>query len=373
MNYCKRCVLPDTRPGLLFDNLGVCSACKCHESRNLIDWKKREKAFDEVVANAKTKNAGYDCLIPVSGGKDSTWQVVKCLEKGLNPLCVTWRTPARTLVGQKNLDNLVSLGVDHMDYQISPKTEKKFMLEALRRFGSTAIPMHMAIFNIPLKVALKFEIPLIIWGENSAFEYSGLGNESTGFKLNSEWLKNFGVTHRTTAKDWICDNLTQKELTPYFGPTPEELEKCGTLAVFLGYYFAWDVKTTKGVAQANGFQGSIDGCPKTGIYDFADIDDDFISIHHFLKWYKFGFTRSYDNLSLEIRNGRISRDQAIQMLYDIGDDTPKADIQKFCDFVNITEDRFYKICEKFRNLEIWSQESGIWKIKDFLIPNWNWS
>ena len=120
--------------------------------------------------------------------------------KGLNPLCVTWKTPIRTSVGQKNLDNLVSLGVDHLDYQISPKTEKKFMLEALRRFGSTAIPMHMAIFNIPLKVALKFEIPLIIWGENSAFEYSGLGDESTGFKLNSEWLKNFGVTHGTTAK-----------------------------------------------------------------------------------------------------------------------------------------------------------------------------
>ena len=373
MNYCKRCVLPDTRPGILFDSSGVCSACKCHESRNLIDWKKREEAFDEVVDNAKTKNAGYDCLIPVSGGKDSTWQVVKCLEKELNPLCVTWKTPARTSVGQKNLDNLVSLGVDHLDYQISPKTEKKFMLEALRRFGSTAIPMHMAIFNIPLKVALKFGIPLIIWGENSAFEYSGLGDESTGFKLNSEWLKNFGVTHGTTATDWISDNLTPKELTPYFGPTPEELEKCGTLAVFLGYFFAWDVETTKRVAHANGFQGSIDDCPKTGIYDFADIDDDFISIHHFLKWYKFGFTRSYDNLSLEIRNGRVSRDQAIQTLNEIGDETPKADIQKFCDFVGITEDRFYKICEKFRNLEIWSQESGIWKIKDFLIPNWNWS
>ena len=134
---------------------------------------------------------------------------------------------------------------------------------------------------------MKF--PLIIWGENSAFEYSGLGDESTGFKLNSEWLKNFGVTHGTTAKDWISDNLTLKELTPYFGPTPEELEKCGTLAVFLGYYFAWDVETTKGVAQANGFQGSIDGCPKTGIYDFADIDDDFIV-----------FTTSLNGISLDL-------------------------------------------------------------------------
>ena len=372
MNYCKRCVLPDTRPGVLLDDSGICSACKCHESRNQIDWKKREEAFDKVVANAKIKNAGYDCLIPVSGGKDSTWQVVKCLEKGLNPLCVTWKTPARTSVGQKNLDNLVSLGVDHLDYQISPKTEKKFMLEALRRFGSTAIPMHMAIFNIPLKVALKFEIPLIIWGENSAFEYSGLGEESTGFKLNSEWLKNFGVTHGTTAKDWISGNLTLKELTPYFGPTPEELEKCGTLAVFLGYYFAWDVEKTKGVAQANGFQGSIDGCPKTGIYDFADIDDDFISIHHFLKWYKFGMTRSFDNLSLEIRNGRISRSEAIEKIKDLGEQIPEKDIKKLCNFLDISKKTFISICEKFRNHDIWFKDNKTWKIRNFLIPDWNW-
>ena len=299
--------------------------------------------------------------------------MVKCLEKGLNPLCVTWKTPVRSSVGQKNLDNLVSLGVDHIDYQISPKTEKKFMLKSLERFGSTAIPMHMAIFNIPLKIALKFEIPLIVWGENSAFEYSGLGKESTGFKLNSEWLKNFGVTHGTTADDWISDNLTQKELTPYYGPTPEELEKSGTLAVFLGYYFSWDVKTTKEVAQANGFQTSLDGCPKTGIYDFADIDDDFISIHHFLKWYKFGMTRSFDNLALEIRNGRISRADAIKKIKDLGEQIPDKDIEKFCNFVDISKESFFDICEKFRNHDIWFKDYKTWKLRNFLIPDWKWT
>ena len=130
----------------------------------------------------------------------------------------------------------------------------------------------------------------------------------------------------------VVDNLTLKELTPYFGPTPEELEKCGTLAVFLGYYFAWDVETTKEVAQANGFHESIDGSPKTGIYDFADIDDDFISIHHFLKWYKFGITRSFDNLSLEIRNGRISRSAAIEKIKDLGEQIPEKISRSFVNF-----------------------------------------
>ena len=125
--------------------------------------------FAEVVGKAKAQSRGYDCLIPVSGGKDSTWQVIKCLEYGLNPLCVTWKTPARTQLGQQNLDNLVGLGVDHIDYQINPKVERKFMLEAFKRFGSTAVPMHMAIFSIPAQIAARFRIPLDCLGRELGF------------------------------------------------------------------------------------------------------------------------------------------------------------------------------------------------------------
>lgn len=373
MKYCNRCILPNTRPGLSIDYEGICSACRNYESRVEIDWELREKQFDSVVSLAKKRTGGYDCLIPVSGGKDSTWQTVKCLEKGLNPLCVTWKTPARTKVGQENLDNLISLGVDHIDYQISPKVEKKFMFHAFQKFGSTAIPMHMALFNIPLNIALKFEIPLVIWGENSAFEYGGIGEEKTGFKLDSSWLKKYGVTHGTTAEDWVGAELSRSELTPYFGPNPDDLENSGTLAVFLGYYFAWDVNMTHEVAKSHGFSSTRDGSKKTGIYDFADIDDDFISIHHFLKWYKFGITRSFDNLSLEIRNGRLTREEALHVLQEIGDDTPHSDIEKFCKFVGITESKFFEICEKFRNRDIWTHNSLSWKINDFILEDWNWT
>lgn len=373
MNYCKRCILPDTRPGLHFNADGVCSACTNFEERHLIDWQKREELFEEVVAHAKRKSKGYDCLIPVSGGKDSTWQTIVCLEKGLNPLCVTWRTPARTKIGQQNLDNLIALGVDHIDYQINPLVEKKFMLEAFKRQGTTGIPMHMALFNIPLKISGKFDIPLVIWGENSAFEYGGSGEEKTGFRLNSTWLKKYGVTNGTTAEDWVSETITSQELTPYFGPAPEDLEKNGTLAVFLGYYFDWDVRMTYEVASKHGFKSSLDGKSKTGIYDFADIDDDFISIHHFLKWHKFGLSRSFDNLSLEIRNGRLTRMEAIERLKEIGNETPTEDIKKFCDFVGISENAFFEICEKFRNTKIWSKEKGCWMIKDFLVSDWSWN
>ena len=154
MKYCVNCILPDTRPGIVLDEEGICSACRNFELRKTIDWAAREAVFEEVVTNVKQHSNGYDCLIPVSGGKDSTWQVLKSLEKGLNPLCVTWRPPGRTQIGQENLDNLIRLGVDHVDYSINPKTERNFMLEALRKHGSTGIPMHMAMFNLPMKILL---------------------------------------------------------------------------------------------------------------------------------------------------------------------------------------------------------------------------
>jgi len=371
VEWCIKCILPDTRPNLVLDQKGVCNACRSHSTKDSIDWKGREKAFRDVALHAKARSKGYDCLIPVSGGKDSTWQVVMCLRYGLNPLAVTWKTPARTAIGIRNLQNLINLGVDHIDYQINPNVEKKFMYLALRRYGSTAIPMHLALFNIPLKIAVEFEIPLVVWGENSAFEYGTSDEERKGFKLDSSWLKIYGVSHGTTAGDWICDELSAKELTPYFGPTVGEIEEKGILAVFLGYYFKWDPELTRKVACEHGFRPCDEG-PKTGFYDFADIDDEFISIHHYLKWYKFGFTRVFDNLSLEIRNGRITRGEAIEIIRNTGDQIPDEDIEKFCSFVSITKDHFYEVIEKFRNKDIWEKRDRKWVIKDFLIVDWRW-
>lgn len=375
MKYCRQCVLPDTRPNLRLDAEGVCNACRAHGTKPDIDWAQREQAFRQVVLSARSRigsGPGYDCLIPVSGGKDSTWQVVICLEYGLNPLAVTWKTPARTTIGQQNLDNLISLGVDHIDYQISPKVEKVFMLEALRRSGDPAIPMHMALFNIPLTLAVRYGIPLVVWGENSAFEYGSSNEEQTGFRLDSAWLKRYGVTHGTTAADWLGPELGLKQLTPYYGPDEATLEASGVLAVFLGYYFNWDPETSLKIAAEHGFCSDPEG-PRTGYYNYADIDDDFISIHHYLKWYKFGFTRLFDNLALEIRNQRLTRAQALDIIAELGEQRPDADIVRFCEFTGISQVKFLELIEPFRNRDIWEQKHGIWKIKDFILSDWNWT
>lgn len=373
VRYCKSCVLPDTRPNLTLDAEGICNACRSHGTRPQIDWSSRAAAFRELCKQVSARPRGYDCLIPVSGGKDSTWQTVVCLEHGLRPLAVTWRTPGRTAIGQRNLDNLIALGVDHVDYQISPKVEGRFMVKALERFGSTAIPMHLALFNIPLKIAARFQIPLVVWGENSAFEYGSADEAHTGFKLDRTWYRTYGVTHGTSASDWVDAELTEKDLAGYFGPDPDELEAQGVRAMFLGWYFPWDPETSLRVAKAHGFESDPGGA-RTGYYDYADIDDDFISIHHWLKWYKFGFTRLFDNLSLEIRNGRMTRNQAVDIIAAKGDQTPHADIEKFCGFAGITRARFFEICERFRNTAVWKRSSaGVWTVPGFIVPNWNWS
>lgn len=370
MKYCIRCVLPDSRPNLVLDASCICNACRAFETRAKINWEERERAFRAVVEHARSRSRGYDCIIPVSGGKDSTWQVVICLEYGLNPLAVTWKTPARTEIGRRNLENLVRLGVDHIDYQINPKVERVFMVKAFERYGSTAIPMHMALFSIPLNLAVRYDIPLVVWGENSAFEYGGDEDAQNGFRLDARWLKTYGVMHGTTAKDWVGPELSEKALTAYFGPEPDVMEAKGILAVFLGYYFPWDPEKSFRVAHAHGFQPS--DRPRTGYWNYADIDDDFIAIHHWLKWYKFGFTRLFDNLSIEIRHGRMTRERAIEIIREVGAPIPIEDIEKFCAFSGLSVKRFFEIAECFRNLKIWKRENGVWKIPGFLIPDWKW-
>lgn len=372
MRWCKSCILPDTRPNLVLDAEGVCNACRNHESKAAIDWNGRGAALRNVAAQAKAKSSGYDCVIPVSGGKDSTWQTIKCLELGLKPLAVTWRTPARTEIGQRNLDNLISLGVDHIDYTIDPRVERELMLRGFKRFGSTAIAMHLALFSIPMTLAVRFRIPLVIWGENSAFEYGNAADADTGAILDNAWLKTYGVTHGTSAADWVGEGLSAKDLTAYAWPSDRELAGAGVRAIFLGYYLPWDPKETYRAASDRGFSSG--ASPRTGFYKFADIDDDFISIHHWMKWYKFGFTRLFDNLSLEIRNGRLSRNDAIAIVREAGDQTPRGDIAAFCKFAGIDAAEFQRIAEQFRNPAVWRRRAdGAWHIPGFLIDDWRWA
>ncbi len=356
--WCKTCVLPSSRPNLSFDRDGVCNACKTKKQKKYLN--KNLNELKKIIKRVKKKSNNYDCIIPVSGGKDSTWQVYKCLSFDLKPLAVTWRPHSRTNVGVSNLENLINLGVDHIDLTINPKIEKKILLETFRKKGSTAISMHLGIFNIPLIFAKKLKIPLIIWGENSALEYGYKKKKHTISDLNNSWLKNYGVTNNINYKDLLSYGLKRQDI--YFYTSPKSNYK--VKQIFLGNYLKWDPLKVSVFAEKKGFKRIKK--PKTGIYNFSDIDDDFISIHHWLKYYKFGFTRLFDNLSLEIRNKRITRMEAIKKIKKASFSPPLNDIKKFCKYVNISVKEFFKISEKFRNKDIWVKKNNKWKIRNFI-------
>ncbi len=371
MKHCIECILPDTRPGITLDDQGVCSACHGHRDKETkIDWKARGDSFEGLVEEAKKRSSGYDCIVPVSGGKDSWYQVIKAQSYGLNVLAVTWRTPARTEIGQENVDNMISkLGVDHIDFTINPDVERRFMKAAYEKVGATGLPMHMALFSIPIRLAVQLKIPLIVWGENSQLEYGGDEWERLSTNLDANWLSKHGCLQSTQASDWVGqEGLTTANLAAYEFPLNPDFQ---VRSVFLGSFFKWNSFENTKIAQQHGFKYAQSDL-KTGTWDFADIDCKFISLHHFLKWYKFGITRAFDNLSVQIRYGMTTREDALKRLATLGLQRPDQDIEAFCEFQKKPIRWFFDIAETFRNPDIWKQQDGKWVIPDFIIKDWNW-
>ncbi|MAW01532.1 MAG: N-acetyl sugar amidotransferase [Candidatus Pelagibacter sp.] len=370
--YCKICILPNTRPNLKLNSNGICNACDNNNIKKIkeIKWKQRKKKFIQIIKKVKKRNCTYDCVIPVSGGKDSTWQVLIALKYKLKPLCVSWKSPARNMLGQKNLNNLINLGVDHLDVSLNPIIEKKFILKAFKKFGNPLIPMHLALHAIPVKIAIEKKIPLILWGENSAYEYGG-DKKFKGYEMTNKWRKNFGVNEGKNISYWFDDNLNKRNLDSYSIPSSELIKKFKINEIFLGYFFDWSPKKIFNISKKFGFKSAKE--PKTGLYKFADIDDEFlITIHHLMKWYKFGFTREWDNLSIEIRKNNISRKNVIKILKNLGFKKPKKEIDLFCKYLSIKKSKFYEIVEKHRNKKIWFKNNSKWIIKNFLIDKWKW-
>ncbi len=369
--YCQRCVLPDTRPGIVIDDEGICTGCRGHEDKeSKIDWEARAKAFDAVVADAKERATGYDCIVPVSGGKDSWYQIIKAQEYGLKVLGVTWRTPARTEIGQRNLDRMIDkLGIDHIDFSISPDVERRFMKAAYEQVGVTGLPMHMALFAIPIRLAVQMRVPLILWGENPQLEYGGNDVERLSDRLDADWLAVHGCLQSTDAESWVgTEGLTEGDLAAYRFPKDPDFD---VRSVFLGAFFKWNSFENTKIAAARGF-GYSDTDIKTGSWSFADIDCHFISLHHFIKWYKFGITRDFDTLSVQIRYGITTREAALAQIKERGLRIPEDDIRRFCAFQGESPDWFWEVAERFRNKDIWKQDGNDWTIPGFVIEDWRW-
>lgn len=345
MKYCKNCIMPDTKPDLKFEN-GLCSACINYAYRSKIDWKQREEEFRELLTNSKGK---YTCVVPVSGGKDSHAQVLKVLEMGGNPLAVNARTCHLSGIGRENLDNIANLGVDLIEIQPNLKIRRELNKLCLETVGDISWAEHVSIFTIPVKVAIDYEIPLILWGENPQNEYGGPNQESNGSRmLDRSWLEEFGglLGLRVTDLPFSSEDI---QLYQY----PEQVS--GITGVFMGYYFPWDGHENAIKARDHGFKYFSREVQSSG-FPYENLDNYQTGIHDFFKFLKYGFGRATDMSCSLIRRGIITREEGKEHALQWDGKFPwlylDKSLEEILEPLNISIERFKELCEMFTNRDI---------------------
>jgi len=369
LKYCNNCLFPETKPDLFFNNEGVCSACVASEIKDKnIDWEQREKDFFSIINKYKKADTerGYDCLIPVSGGKDSTYQAY-FMKKicGLNPLCVCFETTAITEIGQRNIDNISKLGIDVIYFKKNYNAYRTMVIEGFKRVGDEMWPNHIGIFTIPINIAVKFNIPLIIWGENPQLEYGGPIESIETNNLTRKWLEEFGGLLGNRIQDMVgVDGLTEKELTPYFYPSEEELAKLGITSIFLGHYFFWDARKQLEIIREYGFSVKEDG-PVEGTYtNYENLDEKMHGLHDYLKFVKYGFGRATDHACIDIRNKRLTRDEGLELVKKYDGKYPRYGVNCFIDYTGMSKEEIDEIIDSFTNPFLFKQDEMGNFIKD---------
>lgn len=369
MRYCASCVMPDTRPDLLLDKEGVCNACRSYASRKSIDWNAREQELKAILEKYKSKdNSNWDCIVPVSGGKDSTYQVLKILELGYNPLCVTATTCHLSDLGRKNIENLKSLGVDYIEMTPNPNVRKKLNKFALTTVGDISWPEHVSIFTVPIWLSVARKIPLIIWGENAQNEYGGPAGASKNNTLTRKWLEEFGGLLGLRVSDMVgVEGITKKDLIPYTYPTDQELKSVGTTGIYLGYYLPWDGYTNLLIAQSHGLT-TFDHAVEGSIVNYENLDNHQAGIHEYFMYLKYGFGRASSVASLHIRRGRLSRHDAALAIKRNEGLFPQSFLGKplieILSPLGISIGEFTSICDRFTNKDIFLTDSKGNLVKD---------
>lgn len=364
MKYCQNCVMPDTKPGIQLDERGFCNACRTKEIKAEIDWAQREAELDKIVQEIKDNSYPfYDCIVPVSGGKDSWFQAMILSEKyGLKTLCVTLAAHMPTTEGITNLNNMIKdLNVDHMKITIKPSVFRAIRKKCFLRQGEPNWAEHCAMFSSVVNTALIYEVPLVVWGEDIAFEFGGLQRQES--KPSALEIDNSDLIKEKTIADWLDNDVSERDVFFYKYPDYEKLKTAGINSIYLGHYMRWYGRRNYELVSKRGFTGRKEG-PLSGNYiNYDNIDEKLCEINIWFKYIKFGFWRATDQCCYDIWNDRMSRDEAIQIVNRISDEFPSEYFQDFLRFHMITEEEFWDTVEKFRNKDIWEMKAGEWVLK----------
>ena len=368
MRYCSTCCMPDTKPGVVLDSDGRCNGCRASDAKNKVDWAQRWRALEELVEEIKSRNRStYDCLIPVSGGKDS-WNQAYAMAKtfGLKVLCATMGSHLPTEEGINNLNMMIEdLNVDTLKITLKPSTLKALRRKCFVRQAEPNWAEHCCVLSGVVNAALLYDIPLIVWGEDIAFEFGGIQSKES--KPNALEIDKSDLLKDKTIDHWLDDDISPRDVFFYRYPDYERLKNAGIKSVYLGHFKRWDGRAHYNFVKDRGFMARKEG-PLSGNYiNYDNIDEKLCEINIWLKYIKFGFWRATDQTCYDIWNGRMTRQKAVKIVKRLQDQFPKEYFQDFLNYHNLTETEFWEVVERFRNKDIWEKINGRWRLKNELV------
>jgi N-acetyl sugar amidotransferase len=362
MKYCTQCLQPDTRPNTIFTSDGLCPACDYFRHLQHVDWQERYEILVDVLANSpRSKGQMFDCIIGVSGGKDSTRQALWVRDKlGLKPLlaCLSYPPQQVTERGTDNISNLIELGFDVVISAPAPATWQRLMGEAFESFTNWCKSTELALFSSIPQLAIRYKIPLILWGENPGLQLGDLKTLGrTGYDGNN-------LRHMNTLAggglDWMINaGMSKVELIPYCYPSSAEFDKHSLQIVYLGWFLGdWSLINNGMYACANGLEIREDSVQNTGdLLGITALDEDWVTLNQMIKYYKFGFGRVTDYVNEEIRLGRMTRQRGIELVEQYDDSCSDNYIESFCRYLDISVKQFWEKVYASINLDLFTIES----------------
>ena len=354
MKYCKNCLQTDTRPNTRFSDDGICPACLYSFTGTDIDWEQRKCELNEIVSFGKANShSGYDCIIGVSGGKDSTRQAIYVKEVlKMNSLLVCLAPPPQQVTkrGVDNISNLIKLGFDCITINPAPVVWKKLMKLSFYEYVNPFKSTELALFSSVPRLAIAYQIPLIWWGENSALQ---LGEVSVMGKTGSDG-NNLKKMNTLGGGDitWILNKHFKKnEILQYCYPSDEEMERAGLRITFLGYFWKdWSLIDNGNYSALRGLDVRQEHPTDIGEHvGITALDEDWTPMNQMLKYLKYGFGRTTDYVNEDIRLGRLSREDAIELVEKYDGTCSEKYIQSFCDFIEISTDEFWSVVDPIIN------------------------
>ena len=364
---CKRCLYSTDHPlGLILDDAGICSGCRIHEEKDTLCWDERWQLLEQLVQPYRSQSsAQYDCIVPVSGGRDAYFMVHMVKNKlKLNPLLVTYNTYWNTPLGIRNLANLrIQFNCDIVVQNINPLSVKRVVKTTLRKMGSIYWHCIAGQTVFPVQTAIRYQIPLIIWGAHQGLEQSGMFSHAHAAEMTRRYRKDHDLMGME-ADDLLSafDTLSEGDIWQYRYPDDEDIHRVGVRGIYLSNYVRWDPKQQHETMISNYDYHTSIFSRSFDCYDYVECYN-YLNLHDELKFYKHGYSKVLDHACREIRHGRLDREQALNLVHHY-QHQPVHYRQLFCDWLGIDDHSLQFVMDQHRNPRYWEKdEVGQWHYK----------